>query len=296
MEKLFGVATAMLTPQDENGHVIRESVERHVDFLVNKGVNCLYPVGSTGEMLMLSEEERKHMAEYVIDANAGRVTVFIHVGATTLRETLELAKHAVTIGADGIGAVTPIYFKVSQEEMYNYYSSIAESVPKDFPVYLYNIPQCSTNDISVELAQRLADAYPNIIGIKYSYPDMIRTLDYISVKSGLFSVLQGSDTLFDTSLIIGCDGVVSGISSVYPEPFVNIYKAYCAKDMVKLHEYQKKANEVIKLLNCGGSLAYCKTALCLRGISMGSMISPLRKISDEEIFSLKENLTKNGWL
>lgn len=90
-------------------------------------------------MFRLSNEERKKVAETVVKTALGRVTVFIHVGAMKQEDTLELAEHAVSIGV-----VSPAFFNVNDLEMEEYFVTVANSVPNDFSVYLYNIPQCSS--------------------------------------------------------------------------------------------------------------------------------------------------------
>ena len=105
MKKLYGITTAMVTPFDESGRVMVESVEKMVEFLVRRGVHCLYPCGTTGEMLLMPEKDRKLMAETVVRQNKGRLTTYIHVGAMHTDETVRLAKHACDVGADGIGVV-----------------------------------------------------------------------------------------------------------------------------------------------------------------------------------------------
>ena len=115
MKRLYGVITAMVTPFDENGQVMLEQVRNMVEFLVKRGVNCLYPCGTTGEMFNMTPEERELVAETVFRRAAGRVTVYIHVGAMTLKETVRLAQHAEKLGVDGIGVVTPGFFGIKDK-------------------------------------------------------------------------------------------------------------------------------------------------------------------------------------
>ena len=103
MKKLYGITVAMVTPMDENGAVDLGGVAKLTEMLIAKGVHCLYPCGTTGEMLKLSTQERKQIAETVVKTAAGRVTVFIHTGAENPEKTLELSLHAHAIGADGVG-------------------------------------------------------------------------------------------------------------------------------------------------------------------------------------------------
>lgn len=290
MKKLFGVTTAMVTPFATDGSVMRQAIPALVDFLVAKGVNCLYPVGTTGEMYRLSVEERIQIAECVVKQANGRVTVFIHVGAMRLDDTLALARHAHDIGADGIGAVTPAYFSVTDHEMEEYYVSIAQEVPEDFPLYLYNIPQCSRNDLTPEVARRITARCTNVVGIKYSYPDLLRTMEYLGINGGSFSVIHGTDRLFFTLLTMGCAGTVSGIACVFPEVFVALYTAYQAGRWQEAARLQKTADRLGIVLRGGSNLSYFKTALRLRGIDAGVMRRPQLDIGGDEIDALTAEL------
>ena len=162
MKKLFGVTTSMTTPFDERDRVDVAALEAMTDFSIAKGTDCLYPCGTTGEMHLMSCEERELVAETVVRRAAGRVTVFIHTGAMTTEDTIRLAKHAHAIGADGIGVVTPSYFNVHDRAMVQFFVDVAQSVPADFPVYMYGIPQCAANDLSVAVAAEVARQAPNI--------------------------------------------------------------------------------------------------------------------------------------
>ena len=282
MKKLHGITIAMVTPMDEGGAVNYSELARLTDFLIERGVDCLYPCGTTGEMFHLSVKEREQIAETVVKRAAGRVTVYIHAGAMTLSDTIELARHAEAIHADGVGVVTPAFFSATPAELENYYITVARSVSPEFPVYLYNIPQCAANDLSVASARRIAEACPNIVGIKYSFADMLRTQDYLSVKED-FSVLQGADRLLVAVLAMGCDGTVTGAGCVYPEPFVAIMKAWREGDLKQARALQKSANRLIETMRCGANMAYFKEALALRGINGKHMRAPQLDLTKDEL-------------
>ncbi|MEW9673464.1 dihydrodipicolinate synthase family protein [Ammoniphilus sp. 3BR4] len=290
MKKLYGVTTAMVTPFNQEGQVDVDKLKNLTEFLISKGVHCLYPCGTTGEMLRLSVDERKAIAETVVRTADGRVTVFIHVGAMTQEDTIELAKHAHAIGADGIGVVTPAFFGANDRELEEYFVKVASSVPEDFSVYLYNIPQCATNDLKTDVAQRVANRCKNVVGIKYSFPDFLRTNEYLAIHDGDFSVLPGADRLFLPALAMGCDGVVSGVSSVYPEPFVAVYQAFQENDLPKAREIQRVAIQVCETLKSGSNMSYFKEALKLRGVDAGHMKQPQLDLTPEELSSLKLEL------
>ncbi len=288
MKKLYGVTVAMITPMDENGGIMLESVRKHVDFLIEKGVHCLYPLGTTGEMYLLTTEERKKIAETVVRQAAGRVTVYIHVGAMRTQDSVELAKHAHQIGADGIGVVTPSFFMVNDREMEEYYVTVANSVPKDFPVYLYSIPQRSGNDLKPEVIEKILKRTSNVVGMKYSWADLPRTREYLKINNWNFSVLHGADSLMNSMLAMGCDGCVSGISSVYPEIFVAVYNAFKRGDIEEARVLQNKAAEITNVLRAGTNMAYFKAGLKMRGIDAGHMRKPLLDLSDEQLAEFRE--------
>ena len=290
MKKLDGVITAMTTPFDSEGKLDLAALKEQTEFLIEKGVDCLYPCGTTGEMFLCSAEERKQIAETVVKTAAGRVTVFIHVGAMTQAETIELARHAQSIGADGIGVVTPTYFNVDDRAMVEYYKTVCSSVSPDFPVYAYAIPQLAHNGLSCEALEEICAACPNMIGIKYSLADMTQLLKYKRVKNGEFSVVFGADHLFLPALVMGCDGTVSGCSGPFPEPFVEVYKLFKAGDMEAARKAQDHANDLVWLMKSGADMSIFKNILTMRGVTGGHMRRPLMDLSEEAVAQLKADV------
>lgn len=289
MKKLKGVTVAMITPMNEQGHFAPLPMSELTDILVKKGVDALYPCGTTGEMSRLSVNERKNIAETVIESNCGRATVFVHVGADNVSDTLELAKHAYSAGADGVGIITPLFLGCTAKEIENYYLSIAHSLPEDFPIYLYNIPQCSANDLTADVASRIHSQCPNVVGIKYSLTDFNRTTEYLDIDKN-FSVLHGCDRLFSSFLALGCDGTVSGVAGVFPEPFVKVYEAYRNRDWETMQKWQKHCRKICDILKCGSNMAYFKSALEFRGVPAGHMRGPQMDLDSKERQQLTHDL------
>ena len=271
MRKLYGVTVPMVTPFDEEGRVDVKSLEKLTEYLIDKGIQCLYPAGATGEMMYLSVEERKVVAETVIQQAAGRAVVYVQAGAWNLEDTKELARHAERTGADGIGVVTPAFFKLTDEELTGFHESVSKSVGVDFPIYLYGIPQCAVNDITPELAGKLADRCPNVVGIKYSVNNMSRIQEFMTLKNGEFSVLCGPDELFAVTCFAGGDGTVSGNANVIPEHYEAVWAAVQAGDTEQAMRLQKKTNILNNILSEKQNIACYKTALKHRGIIAGSM-------------------------
>ncbi len=283
MKKMFGVNVPILAPMTEDQRIDCASLENLCEFLIEKGVHGLYPNGSTGEMAYLSAEERKQVLECCVKANKGRVQVFSMVGAPTTEETIDLARHAASCGADGVGIVTPYYFKLDERELIGHFTAIARSVPADFPIYLYGIPQLAVNDITPALAAKIAEAAPNVVGIKYSYPDMPRLMKFMNINDNQFSVLAGPDDLFFVTLCAGGDGTISGNANVVPEHFVAIYDAFKAGNYTLARELQRKTNKMIDVISGPNNMARYKAALKHRGvIASDQMRSPLRRLDAEE--------------
>jgi 4-hydroxy-tetrahydrodipicolinate synthase len=292
MKKLFGVTVAMITPLNKNGQVMEPATRKLVDFLIDKGVNCLYPGGTTGEMHLLSVAERKKLAETVVKQAAGRVPVFIHVGTMNQNDTIELAQHAFQSGADGIGVVTPAFFGVSDRAMEEYFVAVAQSVPVNFPMYVYNIPQCSTNDLKPEVIERIVQRASNVIGVKYSFANLVRAAEYLKINKGNFSVLMGEDRLCAEVLTLGGDGVVTGTGSVCPEPLVAVYQAYQKGNLAETRKQEALATEVSNILKNGSNIAYYKAALKMRGIDVGHVRKPLLDLTEAETAELQAKLQK----
>ena len=290
MKKLYGVITAMTTPFTADGKVDTAALEEQTEYLIEKGVQCLYPCGTTGEMYLMSAEERELVAETVVKKAAGRVTVFIHVGAMTVDETIRLAQHAHKIGADGVGVVTPSYFTVNERAMVEYYKTVCAALPDDFPVYVYVIPQLAHNDISAATMEQIAAACKNVVGVKYSFADMRRINEYLQVRNGNFSVVPGADDLFLPALVCGCDGVVSGCSGPFPEAFVAVYKAFQSGDLEGARKAQVAATELVKLMQFGGDMSIFKNILTFRGVTGGHMRKPLLDLTDEQVAQLKQQV------
>jgi len=294
--KLYGVVVPIITPFDKKGELDIASVEKLTEYLVGKGIQCLYPAGTTGEMLLLDVAERKALAETVVKKTAGRARVYIHVGAMNQRDTIALAKHAADIGADGIGVVTPSFWKVSDDALVSYYEGISKSIPEDFPMYLYAIPQCAVNDLNVATAKKIADSCPNVIGIKYSYPNMSKIIDMMTIRNGTFSVLCGPDELYHVTTCAGGDGTVSGNAQIIPDQYEALYAALADGDFIKARDIQKQVTILNNILSCSNNIARYKAVLKEEGIiANADMRSPLVNITKAEMKTMMAQLEKNNW-
>lgn len=293
MQKLFGTVVPIITPLTNEDKIDTESLKRLTDHCIDHGLQSLYPCGTTGEMMYLSVEERKQIAETVVRHTAGRVPVFVHVGAWNLTDTIELAQHAVEIGADGIGVVTPVFYQLSDKGIADFYIAVAKSIPADFPMYLYGIKQNAINDLTKETCEMVNAQCKNVIGAKYSFPDMTRLQQLMTVNSGDFSVLVGPDHLFEAVVAVGGDGVVSGNAMCIPEHYAAIWQALQKKDMELATKLQRRTN-ILNATMCEiNNIAAYKVILKDEGvIATTKMRRPMENLTEEQEQALLDSVKK----
>lgn len=282
-KRLKGVVIPMITPMNEDSTVDDESLQHYVQFLIDAGVDALYPNGTNGESLLMSRAEREHIAEVIAIANNHQLPLFIQCGSMTTAETIALAQHAVEIGADGIGVMSPAFFCLDEESLFQYYTAVMEHLPCDFPVYIYNIPGCTANDVSPTLLHRLMAAYENIVGIKYSSPDLLRVEDYLNTNERIPELLIGCDSLFLQCLITGGVGTVSGPGSIFYERFTRLYRQFQDRDLHSAMETQRRIVETDRQLAYIPGIPALKALLQMRGvIRTDHCRAPLRALTNVE--------------
>lgn len=283
MNRLYGVVIPLVTPLTEDDKIDIASLERLVDHCIDGGMTSLYPCGTTGEMMYLSVAERKQIAEAVVKKAAGRIPVFVHVGAWNQADTIELAQHAVEIGAQGIGVVTPSFYTISDRGLVDYYTAVANSVPEDFAVYMYGIKQNAVNDLNKNVCQQVADRCKNVIGVKYSFPDMTRLQELMTVRNGEFDVLVGPDHLFEAVCAVGGKGVVSGNAMVVREHYAALWDAIQKKDYDLATKIQRRTNVLNSTMCAINNIAAYKVILKNEGVlSTTKMRRPMENLTPEQ--------------
>lgn len=153
----------------------------------------VYVGGSTGEGLLLSLEERKTLAEAAVQAARGEMTVIVHVGCPATRDAVALARHAAAIGADAISAVPSVFYRLSEESIARHWTAIADAA--ELPFFIYNIPQLTGYDLSMELFRRML-AHPHVKGIKNSSESARQIQQFKEAGGPDFLVFNGPDEQF----------------------------------------------------------------------------------------------------
>ncbi len=277
-----GVVCPTVTPLKDNGDINPDMIKLLVDYLIDKGVKGIYPLGTTGEGPLLNIVERKAVAEATVDAVAGRVPVIIHTGAISTRETLELTRHAQAIGADAASIITPYYFRHSDEALAAHYRAILAALP-DFPIYFYNLPKFAGNSLTAALVTRLVREHENAVGLKDSSGDLLAMFAVNHLREGRFNTAIGPDNLILAGLAMGLDCSVSGNSNHFPEIVVGIHDAFHAGDLKAAQALQKQLNSASEVVGSAGWLTVVKGIMRHRGLPVGGVRPPMLSASEETV-------------
>lgn len=291
--KLKGVIVPLVTPFDEAGQIDVAALNRLIDFLIERGVDGLFPGGTTGEGPLLTLPERRRLAELTVEAAAGRVPAIIHTGAITTAETIELTRHAQLSGAQAAAIISPYYFRYSDEALFKHFETVASQV-RDFPIYLYNFPGVTGNTLAPTLITRLVESCPNIVGIKDSGGGL-ETLAQVSIlRNGAFNTAIGGDGLILAAVSMGINACVSGNANVVPELIVSLYRAAAAGELSRARVLQQQVNAVRRLLGDGGDLSLFKGILARRGLPVGPVRPPQLQASADLTADCWQTLTALG--
>jgi len=283
-----GVIPAVLTVFDKEENIDEIGMRQLVSFLIGKGVNGLYLTGSTGEGFTMTSEERKKVVEIVMDETAGRVPVVVHVGAIGTKISIDLAKHAESVGADGISSVPPFYWKFNENQIVKYYEDIANSC--SLPMIVYNVPLAGL--LGMNAIKRLAKV-ENIKGIKYTALSLYEITQIKDEVGEDFLVYSGADEMAAQGLLSGADGIVGSFYNIMPELFINIFNSVQNKDLDEAKRLQKQAVEVIMYaLQLPSFYAGMKVVLRWMGVNGGYCRRPFENLTAEDEVKFKEGFKK----
>jgi N-acetylneuraminate lyase len=287
IKDIKGVIPALITSFDEKGEFDETRQRAVVRFLLDRGADGLYLTGSTGEFFMMAPEERERVVAAVTDEVAGRVPVIVHVGAVSTKLSISLARQAESCGADAISSVPPFYWKFTNDEIFDYYREIGESV--DLPMIVYNIALSGL--VGFGLIKRLA-TLPKVAGIKYTattHFEIGRIKDEIGKD---FVVYSGADEMAMSGISVGADGIIGSFYNMMPELFKEIYAAVLRGDLVTARDRQEKANAIIFYSLEHSYIPVIKRSLSWAGVDAGRSRRPLPYHTEAEASEIRKGLAK----
>lgn len=288
---LKDIVLATVTPFDKQNKIDFKSNEKLLEFWRNGGINTFFICGTCGEMMSLSIDERKSVIDFYTERKKDNEHICVHIGGTSVQNVIELANYSQSKNADSVCIVTPNYYKISQEELIEYYRNILKNIPSK-EVYLYNIPQCTGLDLLPESLSTLSNEFPQIAGIKYSFFDFNRIHKYLYVNPKKIRVLSGTDHMLVGLISSGVKGIISGIGCVYPDIFVNLLNAFKEHNQEKVMILQEFAIEIAEIMEYG-YIPIFKESLAYKGFCEPYCRNPYQPMSDIQKKSLIEKL--NSW-
>ena len=284
LEKYYGVIPAFYACYDENGKVSVEGTKKLARHLVNKGVKGLYVGGSSGECIYLEKEERMRMLEAVMQEVKGECTIIAHVACNNTEESCELAAHAESLGVDAIAAIPPIYFKLPDYAIAQYWNDISAAAPHtDF--IIYNIPQLAGVALSVSLFKEMRKN-PRVIGVKNSSMPVQDIQGFVDAGGENCVVFNGPDEQFIAGRAIGACGGIGGTYAAMPELFLKMDELVNAAKFVEAQPIQHEVNGIIAdLCSCHGSMyATIKKVLEINeGLLLGGVHRPMPNLIAEDM-------------
>ena len=290
--KYRGVVVPMVTPVTEDGMLDVPAIERIIEFFAQNNVAPLL-MGTTGEGNSVSASDGLLMVETAVKASKGRILIYAGLTGNCFAEQLRQAEAYTKAGADVIVATLPSYYALTDEQMYGYYKTLANSITG--PLMLYNILATTHMTIPVEVVKRLAD-HPNIVGLKDSERDLERMQQCIAISRDRedFAYFCGWAAQSAYSLSIGGDGIVPSTGNYVPEMFNDLYRAASDGDMTTANRLHDETNEIAKIYQAGRTLGQSLTALKVmmqtKGLCEPWMLMPLTRLSAEEEQSIKSRL------
>ncbi|NYZ16489.1 dihydrodipicolinate synthase family protein [Azospirillum sp. RWY-5-1] len=271
MSKSFrGTYTVMITPYDAEGRVDLKAMADLTEWQIRNGIHGLIPLGSTGEFLSLSEEERDGVASTVIGTAAGRVPVLIGTGAEDTREALRLSRKAEAMGADGVMIIPPFYSTPTDDELVHHYRTVAEGI--GIPIMVYNNPATANVDLKPALVARIAEI-DGCDYIKESTLEVTRVRDIIRLCGDRMTVFGG--ILGFESFVEGAQGWVAVASNVAPRPLSRLFELVADEDDVReAHALYLKWLPVIEAVGGQRYVAGTKALLTHMGFGAGAPRPP----------------------
>jgi 4-hydroxy-tetrahydrodipicolinate synthase len=209
-----GAYTALITPFSGDGKIDEQALRKLVDFQIERGIDGLVPVGTTGESPTLSPEETEQVIRIVVEQAGGRVPVIAGTGSNCTDKAIHMTEKAKEIGATASLQVAPYYNKPTGEGFFRHFTAIADAV--DLPMVVYNIPGRSGKNIENPIMLRLAK-HKNIVAVKEASGSIPQMMDLIAKKPQNFNVLSGDDNLTYPLMALGGTGVISVASNIVPD-------------------------------------------------------------------------------
>lgn len=282
MSKSFrGSYTVTVTPFTEDGSAIDVSaLKRFLDWQVAVGVPGVIILGSTGEFLTVSDEERRVFVEATVKHVAGRMDVLVGTMNAHTPNAVRYSREAEELGADGLMIVPPYYYTPTEDEIFNYYRAISEAV--SIPIMLYNNPFTSNVDMSAALVGRITKALGNVRYIKEASMDVARVHDVVEATDGVMNVFAGERIV--ESFLLGAVGYVNPYGNYIPHASSRIWDYLVEGRIDAAKAIQRMITRIDHIIAEGhpmyGHQCYSKALAAAAGYPVGDVRKPLTTFAE----------------
>ncbi len=291
-----GIIPPIAIPIDSDEHVDEKALRQHVDFVISGGVSGILAFGSNGEFYMQDKDEQRQILAIIMDQTAGRVPVYMGVGAIRTKKCIALANMGLEMGAKAVSVLQPMFLKPTEDELYTHFSSIADSL-SGAPMLLYNNPGRTGYGLSQNLVERLCHEKDNIIGMKDSSGDITQTEEFIRRNRDIgFRVMCGKDTMIYAGLCVGTVGAVCCTANFLPELVCSIYDNFKAGKLGESLEAQFKLNPIRLQMDKSSFPVATKDYGNLLGRNLGVPYLPNKPSPDGQMTALRAELVKAGYI
>ena len=272
-----GIATALITPLDENG-VNYQQFGRLIDWQIEQGINALVICGTTGESSTLSDQEHRDVIEFAVKRANGRVPIIAGTGSNDTAYAIDLTEFACKVGADAVLVVTPYYNKSTQKGLIKMYNTIADHSTK--PLILYNVPSRTGINIEPSTYEALAE-HENIAAIKEANGNISKIVETMSKVRGKLDLYSGNDDQIVPLMSLGGIGAISVLSNIMPSQTVEICNRFFAGDIAGSAELQSRYHALIDALFCEVNPVPVKAAMAAMGFCKNFVRLPLTTMEEK---------------
>ncbi len=287
ISKFKGTGVAIVTPFNKDNSVDYKSLNKLIDFIIKGGVEYVVVLGTTGESVTLSKEEKQSVVTHVIENVNKRVPVVLGLGGNNTQEILSSFKKSSDFNnIDAILSVSPYYNKPNQRGILQHYKAIAEASP--LPIILYNVPGRTASNLTAETTIKLAEDFKNIIAVKEASGNLEQCMKIIKHKPKDFLVISGDDMLTLPMIAAGADGVISVVANAFPKDFSEMTRQILAGNVKEAQKLHYKLTDIIEQLFADGNPAGIKAVLEMMKICPATVRLPLVSVNKGVHNALKE--------
>ncbi|OFP95761.1 N-acetylneuraminate lyase [Streptococcus sp. HMSC067A03] len=280
LKKYEGVIPAFYACYDDQGEISPQRVRALVEYFLEKGVQGLYVNGSSGECIYQSVADRKLILEEVMAVAKGKLTIIAHVACNNTKDSMELARHAESLGVDAIATIPPIYFRLPEYSIAQYWNDISAAAPHtDFVIY--NIPQLAGVALTPSLYTEMLKN-ERVIGVKNSSMPVQDIQTFAALGGEDHLVFNGPDEQFLGGRLMGARAGIGGTYGAMPELFLKLNQLIADKELERAKELQFTINTIIGKLTAahGNMYSVIKEVLKINeNLNIGSVRAPLTPVT-----------------